>query len=688
MLINVNEPSEATVRVLVSLSKKWYTYTSMTDSTRAQVSNTYQEEVSPAMRFLSNLKRYVADGQKADVLYQHQKNIFDDTARFLEAGEKRGYIDAPTGTGKTVLFVSLAEAFSYQDVAPPKILVVTPTKDLVRQTLGGTRGDKGFAGFAPNLKVGTFYSDTPAKQRHLEEQITITTYASLGKLAAMRKIIHETDGSRTATLVNQVNDLYDIIFLDEGHKALGESSRQIINELDNDKIIIGFTATPEYTASRSLEQLLPHMIHRLDLKEAITMKMLSPVVPLAIPAPKTAAHEFTLGASGEYETRSLKQLIYSAPRNHMIVDLASNFISDGHTPIIACIPGDNMIHPHMIAEQLSTQSVTGADGEKRFIRACAVTGAMSAASRQKIYAQLETGEIDALAYIDVLTEGWDSQRANIIINARPTRSLVAARQRMGRILRVKPDDRPAVALDIVDTISSATAPQVSMADIFSQEELKSGTPIGEITPVFRTPLTTITQRVASTYGDYGTVRNLYSQYMLVLETLPKVVRGQAQIKQDGRVRTFATADRLFKRFDVDRFMLRYLKQQGIETRDVRSTYQSIPAYAEDQIEELIAKLPDGARQGRGVTVNGHKYVNLTDLLGIIQQKCHQPNLAYSTLEKATRQIATKPQDIYLTRYFRARTHRGIALYSARTMVEVSVAQQIVTHISQLFQSES
>jgi hypothetical protein len=176
--------------------------------------------------------------------------------------------------------------------------------------------------------------------------------------------------------------------------------------------------------------------------------------------------------------------------------------------------------------------------------------------------------------------------------------------------------------------------------------------------------------------------------MLVLETLPKVVRGQAQIKQDGRVRTFATADRLFKRFDVDRFMLRYLKQQGIETRDVRSTYQSIPAYAEDQIEELIAKLPDGARQGRGVTVNGHKYVNLTDLLGIIQQKCHQPNLAYSTLEKATRQIATKPQDIYLTRYFRARTHRGIALYSARTMVEVSVAQQIVTHISQLFQSES
>lgn len=636
-------------------------------------------------RFLNNLKRYVADGQKADILYQHQKNIFNDTARFLEAGEKRGYIDAPTGTGKTVLFVSLAEAFSYQDEQPPKILVVTPTKDLVRQTLGGTNGDKGFAGFAPDLKVGTFYSDTPAKQRYLEEQITITTYASLGKLAAMRKIVHEADGSRTTTLVNKVNDLYDIIFLDEGHKALGESSRQIVNELDDDKIIIGFTATPEYTASRSLEQLLPHMIHQLDLKEAITMKMLSPVVPLALPAPQTAAHEFTLGASGEYETRSLKQLIYSAPRNHMIVDLATRFIAQGHTPIIACIPGDNMAHPHLIAERLASQTVTDTNGERRPIRACAVTGAMSAANRQKIYAQLETGEIDALAYIDVLTEGWDSQRANIIINARPTRSLVAARQRMGRILRVKPDERPAIALDIVDVISSATAPQVSMADIFTQDELTSGKPIGEVASGFTNELRNMIADITDTYGDCGVVRNLYSQYMIVLETLPKVVRGQAQIKQDGKIRTFATADRLFKRFDIDRFMLRHLKEQGIETRDVRSTYQSIPAYAEDQIEQLIAKLPDGARQGRGVTVNGRKYVNLADLLGIIQQKYHQPNLAYGVLERATRHIATKPHDIYLTRYFRARTHRGIALYSARTMVEVSVAQRIVAFLNETAQ---
>lgn len=83
--------------------------------------------------------------------------------------------------------MTFAEAFSYQSHTPPKILVVTPTKDLVRQTQGGTKGDKGFAGFAPDMTVGTFYSDTPSGMRGLDAQVTITTYASLAKLASAPK---------------------------------------------------------------------------------------------------------------------------------------------------------------------------------------------------------------------------------------------------------------------------------------------------------------------------------------------------------------------------------------------------------------------------------------------------------------------------------------------------------------------
>lgn len=626
--------------------------------------------------YLDNLNRYMHDGNKADVLYDHQKAILKDTAVFLGTGNKRGYIEAPTGTGKTVLFVTLAEAFSYQSKTPPKILVVTPTKDLVRQTQGGTRGDKGFAGFAPQLSVGTFYSDTPTDMRNLKSQVTITTYASLAKLAATPITVIDEEGNRRTKLINQVNDIFDIIFLDEGHKALGSGSRQIIDAIDDQTLIIGFTATPDYNASRSLQSLLPHLIHRLDLKEAITLEMLSPVVPIAIPAPDAGAQSFVTGTLGEYEHKSLRQLIYNAARNDAIVAIATTVIQAGNTPIISCIPGDTMAHPHLIAEELSQRTITQADGSQRLIRVRAVTSSISAAMRQAIYAKLENGTIDALTYIDVLTEGWDSQRANVIINARPTRSLVSARQRMGRILRTKADGRPAIAIDIVDKTTSDTAPQVSMADIFTLERIKSGTPVGAIPPAHVPSLAATIDQLTDDHDLVPVVHNAYTQYVALLETLPHLQRGQAQIKQNGKVRTFASASRLYDRYGVDHFALAQLKKQGIEIRMVRRRHEAIEAYDEQQIQEQIATLPDSGQPGYGMSIDGQRYMSINDLLVVIRQKYNQPQLHYADIAPLLQQAITVDSNVRITKKFRARTHRGVRLYTTQTMIPVRVGQTI------------
>ena len=200
-----------------------------------------------------------------------------------------------------------------------------------------------------------------------------------------------------------------------------------------------------------------------------------------------------------------------------------------------------MTHPHLIADLLSEQYVDGEDGIPRPIRVSAITSSISAAARQLIYAELEKGTIDALTYIDVLTEGWDSQRANVIINARPTRSLVSARQRTGRILRNKPDNRPALAIDIVDTIASNTAPQVSMADIFTLKTITNGMAIGDIDPAHAESIKDSIHTMFKEYGAVETIDNNYTQYAELLETLPRLTRGQASITQDGKVRTFASA---------------------------------------------------------------------------------------------------------------------------------------------------
>jgi superfamily II DNA or RNA helicase len=629
-------------------------------------------------QYLQNLEQYISDGNKADILYEHQKAIINDTATFLKNGNRRGYIEAPTGTGKTVLFVTLAEAFSYKAEKLPKILVVTPTKDLVRQTQGGSSGDKGFAGFAPHMSVGTFYSDTPSGMRGLEAQVTITTYASLAKLAATTVTTTDKQGNSHTKLINIVDEHFDIIFLDEGHKALGTSSRHIISNINPETLIVGFTATPEYHASRSLESLLPTLIHRLDLKEAIQLNMLSSVIPVAIPAPETTSQEFSIGALGEYENKSLKQLIQNPARNRMVVSIATQLIQAGNTPIIACIPGDTMTHPHLIAELLSEQYIDDENGIPRPIQVSAITSAISAAARQKIYAELEKGTIDALTYIDVLTEGWDSQRANVIINARPTRSLVSARQRTGRILRNKPDGRPALAIDIVDVIASNTAPQVSMADIFTLKTIKNGSAIGDINPEFEISIQKSIDAIFKEFGSVKEIVNNYTLYNEQLEMLPHLTRGQASIKQDGKVRVFASAGRLFTRLNVDSFALEYLKEhKDIDVRMVRRHFEAIEAYDENQIQELLAELPNAVHTGQGLKVGEKSFISLNELLNIVRRKYPYVDATYRSVESMAHEILKNKNDLYFTKRFRARTHRGVMLYTAQTMVTVEIGQSIV-----------
>jgi hypothetical protein len=503
----------------------------------------------------------------------------------------------------------------------------------------------------------------------------------MAKLAATPITTTDKQGEKHTKLVNLVNERFDIIFLDEGHKALGESSRQIINDITSDALIIGFTATPDYHASRSLESLLPVLIHRLDLKEAIKLGMLSPVIPIAIPAPKAAAQEFSVGALGEYENKSLRQLIYNSARNQMVVSIASQLINAGNTPIIACIPGDTMTHPQIIADLLSEQFVDDKNGIPRPIRVRAITSSISAAMRQNIYAELEAGTIDALTYIDVLTEGWDSQRANVIINARPTRSLVAARQRTGRILRNKADNRPALAIDIVDIIAKDTAPQVSMADIFTLKSIVNGSAIGDIDPRHAQSTKQSVDHLFEQYGATAAIVNNYTVYAELLETLPHLTRGQATIQQDGKVRTFASAGRLFTRLNVDSFALEHLKKsRDIEIRMVRRHQEAIEAYDEDQIQSLIAQLPDAVHTGMGLKVGDTSYISLGELVNIINQRFSFVDVNYKDVEAVAHEIVKSDKDLYFTKRFRARTHRGIILYTAQTMVSIVVGQGIVAAI--------
>jgi hypothetical protein len=256
---------------------------------------------------------------------------------------------------------------------------------------------------------------------------------------------------------------------------------------------------------------------------------------------------------------------------------------------------------------------------------------------------------------------------------------------MGRILRNKPDGRPALAIDIVDQIAASTAPQVSMADIFTMPTIQSGHPIGATTEEYKEGMASAIDQLASDYSLIPKVDNIYTQYAALLETLPQLTRGQAQIKQEGKIRTFASSFRLAKRYYIDSFMLDHIRGD-VETRQVRSGYEAVDAYDEQQIHERIALLPDSGLRGHGLTVGGKTYLGLSDLMSIAQRKYDSADISFAALELAVRSVITDDSDMYFTKRFRARTHKGVSLYTAQTMIELQKAQTVVAQLGAMLRT--
>lgn len=641
--------------------------------------NADMTDVHPLARFVRNLDKFIADGQKDHVLRPHQRRVFDDVSAFLHDGGTRGFIEMPTGTGKTVLFVSLAEAFSYKDAHPPRILVVTPTRDLVRQTEGGPVNAKGFAGFAPNMRVGTYYSDTRKSDRDGASQVTITTYASLRRLART-PVNHSKHGYLNTVFKNRVNDEYDIVFFDEGHRAQGVSTREIIDSLDPHKMLIGFTATPDYSTERKLESILPVMIHRLDIEESIEMNMLSPIIPLGVNAPSTKEYTFSNGHGYDYEKQSLKGLIYDKNRNNLIVDMATKAVRAGNTPIISCIPGDDMVHPQIIADALSECTTTDSQEKTIFIKAVAITSRMSAKAREGVYQELEAGNVNALAYIDVLNEGWDSQTANVLINARPTRSLLAARQRVGRILRPKVDGRPALAVDIIDAVSSQTTPPATIADVLKHTSLQSGAPVGEVSSDFIDRMAVLIRELTQTCGYIKTLTNEHTQFMDELARLPAAKRGIVTIEQGGVVTTYATTRRLYDKLNVDVFFLSELKRRGIKPHIARVGAQPAETFEEKTINTALGELPDAPANGNYYVENNAQFIGVEDVAGILRSKygiaAIEPRDILTELERSS----VKASELRFMKRQWARTHAGVKLYKERLFISMAAAQDIAQRL--------
>ena len=362
--------------------------------------------VDPRMRhvtaedlgILNNLELYLgahADGSSV-TLRQGQVPVFKSLVTFFERGLKSGFVVVPTRGGKTVIFVELAETVG------KKTLILVPTKELIKQTSDRVKT------FAPILDVGIHSGNL---KEGLDHQVVISTY-SYWMSAVKRGSIKPGD--------------FPLLILDEAHEILSSKKRQLIEPFLESDTVIGFTATDKYSDKKSLNRVLKHLIHRMQITEAINLGLITPYTIMTAQTRVDLSSVRTDFSRGDFNEADLELALNRPEITADSIELYQSYF-DGQSGIISCCGVD---HAKAVANAFN----------KAGISAAAIWGEMNNDARKKAIDAHLTGGIKILTNAKLLLTGYDNEKVSFIFNLKPTMSLKHTTQRGGRPLTLNSED--------------------------------------------------------------------------------------------------------------------------------------------------------------------------------------------------------------------------------------------------------
>lgn len=417
------------------------------------------------LEVLNNLESYIGGRSIELDLYGHQVDVFQDIYDFMSGPpressgnpiQRAGFIEMPTGTGKTAIFVKLVEAMAGNGPdrlkKPIKSLILVPTRAIRSQT-EGDHPEKGF--------------DLLSKQSDL----TISSFAEGEGYDTNGDVVVMTyQAFASKKYRDRLRDV-DLVICDEAHRAIGVKTRGYIQDFARDKVLLGFTATSEYAVNHSVDEVFDRLVHKMTYPEAAELGIIQPVqgyiYETGVELEDVKSWKFT---AEEYES-----LIEAEGRTRKGVEFAAALVARGLQGVVTCIPGENRSHAKEVANLLRGKEVTLADGTSRLISAASIDGTMKSAEQEEILNCFSDGKIDVLCYVDLLNEGWDDDSARFLVNLRPTESPVLAKQRVGRVIRKNENHPPTVVIDFVDDTKKL---QQTFIHTFRLAEFEQGRVIG------------------------------------------------------------------------------------------------------------------------------------------------------------------------------------------------------------------
>ncbi len=348
--------------------------------------------------------------QKGEVieLKDHQQSAVENLQKMRDRGESIALLYHATGTGKTVTAVSDARNFG------ERTLFLAHTRELVIQA------KKTFNNIWSDKKSGLYV----AEQKDNDAYIVC---------ASIQSVVQNLDQFRPED--------FGYIIIDECHHSVADSYRKILGCF-KPKFTLGLTATPERTDGEDLLKLFKNVAHKLDLKTAVEIGELTPIRCIRV---KTNIDLSTVRINGiKYYSQDIESKLFVPERNKIIVETYLQYVKNKKT-VVFCA---SVKHAEEIAGLFRDNGV----------KCEAVSGTMNRNKRDDLLDNYENRDINVLCACDLLNEGWDSPKTEVLFMARPTMSKTLYMQQLGRGMRKCEGKEYLMVFDFIDNANMFNMP--------------------------------------------------------------------------------------------------------------------------------------------------------------------------------------------------------------------------------------
>ena len=337
----------------------------------------------------------------AEELRPYQQKARDRIHAEWDAGHTRTLLVLPTGTGKTIVFASVA---ADQVRAGDRVLILAHRGELLEQA-----ADK------LQRSTGLVSAVEKAESTCLDSWFRVV----VGSVQTLQ---------RTARLERFPQDYFGTIIIDEAHHAITDGYRRILDYFEGAKVL-GVTATPDRGDMRNLGEVFDSLAFEYKLTDAIKEGYLCKIMAQTIPL-KLDITSVTM-SGGDYAVGDLGTAL-----DPYLEQIAAEMAQ-------RCKDRKTVVFLPLIKTSQKFRDLLNAHG----FRAAEVNGQSD--DRKQVLADFDAGKYNVLCNSMLLTEGWDCPSVDCVVVLRPTKVRSLYSQMVGRGTRLSPGKTDLLLLDFL-----------------------------------------------------------------------------------------------------------------------------------------------------------------------------------------------------------------------------------------------